>query len=138
MRQSSRMTSAVWLALTPILSSTLPAFQPGVPWSKSDAAVGRGMEGGSQADRVRFLDDVPRDGAFLVVLEGDGPHLAFRELVRRLLEEPLFIRQVELDHRPGPPLHGTMSPAIFNRSIDITAVCACSWPGPAASSAAGL
>ena len=62
-------------------------------------------ERGVQSEGVGLLDHVPGDRPLAVVLEGHGTHLPLREFVGGLLHQPLFVRQVEIDHRPAlPPL----------------------------------
>src|SRR5436309_16081284 len=51
-----------------------------------------------QAEDVRLPNDFPRDRPLAVVLQCEGPHFSFGELMRGLLHEPLFVREFEIDH----------------------------------------
>src|SRR5438093_1620124 len=96
MRQSSRITSAVWLARTPILSSTFPALGQGRVDTTSTVRLRD--ERRVQAEGVRLPNDFPWDRPLAVVLQCEGPHFSFGELMRGLLHEPLFVREFEIDH----------------------------------------
>src|SRR2546427_367278 len=61
-RQSSRITSAVWLAPTPIFSATFPCFRPGFPFSPANPRPEEARRDPRAAPVQPLVHDAVREG----------------------------------------------------------------------------